>query len=76
MPEAMAQLGFRDGTLVDRSWWVSRDAVTEVVADGDDLRLRLVGGLEAPVAPDRVAHLRALGWLPSEGDAEPIAEET
>jgi hypothetical protein len=63
MREAMAQLGARDGERVHRSWWVAREAVTDVVVDGRNLRLRLVGGLEAPVSRSQVGRLRSLGWL-------------
>jgi hypothetical protein len=72
MREAMAQLAGRPGERVHRSWWVARDAVTEVVADGRNLRLRLVGGLEAPVSRSQVGRLRALGWL-ADADAEETA---
>lgn len=73
MREAMAQLGARHGERVHRSWWVARDAVTEVVADGRNLRLRLVGGLEAPVSRSQVGRLRALGWLGDAGAEESAA---
>ncbi|HEX3408362.1 MAG TPA: LytTR family DNA-binding domain-containing protein [Caulobacteraceae bacterium] len=63
MREAMAQLGARRGERVHRSWWVAREAVIEAVSDGRNLRLRLVGGLEAPVSRTQVGRLRALGWF-------------
>jgi hypothetical protein len=73
MREAIA--GLADGERVHRSWWVARRAVSEVVADGRNLRLRLVNGIEAPISRTQVARLRAAGWL-GEGapalDADPV----
>ena len=61
--DAEAELEEADGLRVHRSWWVSRAAVEQVIRDGRNLRLRLRGGLEAPVARDRVPALRAAGWI-------------
>lgn len=61
--DAEAELEGAEGLRVHRSWWVSRAAVEQVVRDGRNLRLRLKGGLEAPVARDRVQALRAAGWI-------------
>ncbi|MEJ7776162.1 MAG: LytTR family DNA-binding domain-containing protein [Sphingomicrobium sp.] len=63
MRDASAELAGIDGERVHRSWWVRRDAVERVAGDSRNLRLVLTGGLEAPVARDRVADLRAAGWL-------------
>lgn len=63
MRDAEAQLAALDGMRVHRSWWVARWAVEQIVRDGRNTRLRLVGGLEAPVSRDRIAELRAAGWL-------------
>ena len=63
MRDAEAELGAMDGMRVHRSWWVARWAVEQVVRDGRNYRLRLVGGLEAPVARERIAALREAGWL-------------
>jgi hypothetical protein len=63
MREAVASLKGVAGERVHRSWWVERNAVTEVVADGRNLRLRLVNGLEAPISRSQVGRLRAAGWL-------------
>lgn len=63
MRDAEAELGAVDGMRVHRSWWVARSAVEGVARDGRRLRLRLRGGIEAPVARDRVAALKAAGWL-------------
>lgn len=63
MRDAEAELASVEGLRVHRSWWVKRDAVEGIVRDGRKLALRLRGGLEAPVARDRVAALKAAGWL-------------
>jgi hypothetical protein len=61
--DAMAELGGREGLQVHRSWWVARAAISEVVQDGRNLRLRLSNGVEAPVSRASVATLREKGWL-------------
>lgn len=63
MRDAETELGGVDGMRVHRSWWVARWAVEQVARDGRNYRLRLVGELEAPVARERIAALRAAGWL-------------
>ncbi|QYF86996.1 LytTR family DNA-binding domain-containing protein [Brevundimonas sp. PAMC22021] len=63
LSQALAELGDIDGLQVHRSWWVARDAVTGVIKDGRNLRLRLRGGLEAPVSRASVARLRQAGWI-------------
>ena len=57
--QALAELGAVPGLQVHRSWWVARHAVVGTVADGRNLRLRLVNGLQAPVSRARVAEARA-----------------
>ncbi|MDE1148145.1 MAG: LytTR family DNA-binding domain-containing protein [Azospirillaceae bacterium] len=61
--QAVAELDDVPGMRVHRSWWVARAAVAGLVRDGRNLRLRLVTGLEAPVARTSVAAVRAAGWL-------------
>ena len=63
LSQAMAGLQDVEGTRTHRSWWVARSAVEGVLEDGRNLRLRLTGGLEAPVSRARVGELRAQGWL-------------
>lgn len=60
----------REGMRVHRSWWVAREAVTGVVADGRNLRLTLRGDLTAPVSRASVAKLREAGWLAAETPSE------
>ncbi|CAN5337622.1 LytTR family DNA-binding domain-containing protein [soil metagenome] len=62
----IAGLGGQEGLRVHRSWWVARDAVMGVVAEGRNLRLVLRGDLSAPVSRASVARLRQAGWLASE----------
>ena len=69
LKDALAGLPGVDGLQTHRSWWVARDAVAEVVRSGRNLRLRLVNGLETPVARSAVARLRDAGWL--DGDPPP-----
>jgi len=63
MRDAEGELKGIDGLRVHRSWWVARRAVESVVREGRTVRLRLEGGLEAPVARDRFAALNEAGWL-------------
>jgi hypothetical protein len=53
----------KPGLQVHRSWWVAKDAVEGAVADGRNVRVRLKGGLEAPVARAKVADARAAGLI-------------
>lgn len=63
MRDAEAELAGIDGLRIHRSWWVARHAVDKVLRNGRGYKLRLTNGLEAPVARDRVAALKAAGWL-------------
>ena len=63
MRDAEAELSGIDGLRVHRSWWVARGAVERVLRDGRNFSLCLIGGLEAPVARDRISALKAAGWL-------------
>jgi hypothetical protein len=63
MHQAVAELGEVAGLRVHRSWWVARRAVSGAEQDGRSVRLVLVNGLRVPVARNRVAELRAAGWL-------------
>ncbi len=63
--QAVEELGAAGpgGLKVHRSWWVARQAVAGFGRDGRNLRLRLINGLEVPVARTSVAEVRAAGWL-------------
>lgn len=63
LSQAMAGLADVEGARTHRSWWIARSAVEGVAVDGRNLKLRLTGGLEAPVSRARVGELRAEGWL-------------
>ena len=63
MRDAEAELAGIDGIRVHRSWWVARASVEKVLRDGRSYKLRLTNGLEAPVARDRIAALKAAGWI-------------
>ncbi|MCY7280345.1 MAG: LytTR family transcriptional regulator DNA-binding domain-containing protein [Sphingomonas bacterium] len=63
MRDAEAELAGIDGMRIHRSWWVARSAVEKVLREGRGYKLRLTNGLEAPVARDRIAVLKAAGWL-------------
>jgi hypothetical protein len=63
LSQAIAGLTDIEGVQTHRSWWVARAAIKGVVEDGRNLRLQLVGGLEAPVSRSRVGLLRQEGWL-------------
>lgn len=63
LSQAMDELSDLEGLQVHRSWWVARNAVQGVIEDGRNIRIRLKGGIEAPVSRTSVARLRAAGWL-------------
>lgn len=63
LSQALEEVGGLEGLQVHRSWWVARRAVEGVIEDGRNLRIRLKGGIEAPVSRASVARLRAAGWL-------------
>ena len=52
-----------EGAQIHRSWWVARGHVVRPVWVGRSLQLELANGVRAPVSRNRVATLRALGWL-------------
>lgn len=63
LKQALNEVGDLDGLQVHRSWWVARRAVTGFHESGRNLRLRLKGGIEAPVSRASVVRLRSAGWL-------------
>lgn len=63
LSQAMDGLKDLEGQKVHRSWWVARSAISGVVEDGRNVRLKLTGGLQAPVSRAHVGRLRAQGWL-------------
>lgn len=73
MRDVIAAMDEHRGLQVHRSWWVAHDAVEGWYRDGRSVALLLVNGLRVPVARNRVATLRAEGWL---ADAQPAAFST
>ncbi|KAF0175948.1 MAG: LytTR family transcriptional regulator DNA-binding domain-containing protein [Hyphomonadaceae bacterium] len=63
LADAIVELEGLEGAQVHRSWWVARDAVTEVRRDGARVSLILPGGGEAPVSRPNVKALREAGWI-------------
>ena len=61
--DAVLELEEVEGARVHRGWWVARAAVAEVVRRERAVSLRLVNGLEVPVARSALPELRAAGWL-------------
>ncbi|MFZ1741331.1 MAG: LytTR family DNA-binding domain-containing protein [Pontixanthobacter sp.] len=62
MRDAVAELDGIDGAQVHRSWWVAKDAVEGTRKDGRNIRLKLRGGLEAPVSRNAAPLLKEQGW--------------
>jgi LytTr DNA-binding domain len=65
--EAIERFGDAEGLQVHRGWWVAASAVETAEREGRNWRLRLKNGLRAPIARNRVANVRALGWLDHTG---------
>ena len=63
MRDAVVELEPFDGRRVHRGWWVARAAIGQVLRRERAVALRLVNGLEVPVARGEVPTLRAAGWL-------------
>jgi hypothetical protein len=61
--EAIARYGHAGGVQVHRSWWVAAHAVGGAARDARNWRLKLSNGLEVPVARNRIAEVRARGWI-------------
>lgn len=61
--QAVQRFGSTDGLQVHRSWWVATAAVTRAERDARNWRLRLIDGTTVPVARNRIAEIRARGWL-------------
>jgi hypothetical protein len=63
MARAVEDVAGIEGVRVHRSWWVARSAVLRIDGPARTMRLRLVNGMDVPVARRTVAMLRGLGWL-------------
>jgi len=59
--DALGELGDKQvGVKVHRSWWVAAQAIADVSGRGRKLHVRLVTGLEAPVARTAIAEIKAI----------------
>ena len=63
MGAAVRSLGPVDGLRIHRGWWVASRAVVSVRQEGRNWTVRLISGLEAPVARNRQIDVRAKGWI-------------
>ena len=63
MARAVEDVAAIEGCRVHRSWWVARSAVLRIDGPARTMRLRLVNGMDVPVARRTVTMLRGLGWL-------------
>ncbi len=63
MRDAVAELDGMNGIQVHRSWWIARNAVSDVKRDGRNVRLVLDNGIEAPVSRANVQLLKDAGWI-------------
>ncbi|SDD13611.1 transcriptional regulator, LytTR family [Sphingomonas sp. YR710] len=66
MREVVSGLDPERGLQVHRSWWVARRAVQGWYRDDRSVTLILINGLRVPVARNRIAMIRAQGWLDGE----------
>ena len=62
LADALGELEGLEGAQTHRSWWVARDAVTEVARGDGRAVLTLDGGLTVPVSRRHARALRAAGW--------------
>jgi hypothetical protein len=63
LSDAVRELEGIEGAQTHRSWWVAREAVTEVERGEGRATLTLKGGTMAPVSRAYVKTLRATGWF-------------
>jgi DNA-binding LytR/AlgR family response regulator len=68
--DAIQEMDGCPGAQTHRSWWVARDAVAGVVANGRNREIRLVNGMRIPVARDSVFRLEQAGFLPATSQPE------
>ncbi|MDC7682634.1 LytTR family DNA-binding domain-containing protein [Asticcacaulis sp. BYS171W] len=61
--DAIRELEGIEGSQTHRSWWVARDAITDIRKQDGKVCLVLKGDLEAPVSRSFQKALRADGWV-------------
>lgn len=76
LQEAVRRFGTADGLQVHRSWWVAGAAVAQVERDVRNWRLRLTNGTTVPIARNRIAEVRARGWLHGGAPAQAADAQT
>jgi hypothetical protein len=62
LSDALDQLAVLDGAQTHRSWWVAKDAVSDVKRAHGRATLSLANGVDAPVSRRFSRLLRAQGW--------------
>lgn len=63
LADAVAELEGIEGAQVHRSWWVSRDAITDAKRGDGRATLTLKDGSEVPVSRTYAGLLRERGWI-------------
>lgn len=63
LADAVAELEGLEGAQVHRSWWVAREAVTDIRRGDGRAMLTLKDGSQVPVSRTYAARLRQLGWV-------------
>jgi DNA-binding LytR/AlgR family response regulator len=63
LADAVAELEGIEGAQVHRSWWVSRDAITDAKRGDGRATLTLKDGAEVPVSRTYAGLLRERGWI-------------
>lgn len=63
LSDAISELEGIEGAQVHRSWWVARDAITDVRRTRNSVSLELKGGVVVPISRSNVKALRASGWI-------------
>ncbi|VWX60769.1 Transcriptional regulator, LytTR family [Sphingorhabdus sp. 109] len=61
--DAIREMEHIEGHQVHRSWWVAAEAVASAKRQDRNWRLLLTNSLEIPVARNRVAALKQIGWI-------------
>lgn len=63
LSDAIGAVEALEGAQTHRSWWVAKDAVTDVKKGDGRAVLILEGGVEAPVSRTYYPKLRSAGWF-------------
>jgi len=61
--DAIRELDGIEGSQTHRSWWVAKDAVTDIKRRDGRITLTLKGGVAAPVSRSYAKALKGDGWL-------------